>query len=218
MTTSAFCHCAAHCATMMRAVAAAVALSALVCVPAHAQDATRLVAAARAQVGVTTIYDPAYVRIAYPDGDVSADRGVCADVIVRAFRADGIDLQKLVHDDMTAHFRAYPQTWRLRGPDTNIDHRRVPNLETYFRRHGDALPITAQASDYRAGDVVSWRLPNGLAHIGIVSDRLVAVDSGGPLVIHNIGNGTQEENVLFAWKIVGHFRWKFPAAARAVAR
>lgn len=185
---------------------------------AHAQDAGRLVAAARAQVGVTTGYDPAYVRMAYPGGDVPQRTGVCADVIVRAFRADGIDLQKLVHEDMVAHFSRYPSLWRLRGPDANIDHRRVPNLETFFRRQGAALAITARASDYHAGDVVSWRLPNGLAHVGIVSDHLAGDGSGRPLVIHNIGAGAQEEDVLFSWTIVGHFRWQWPAAARAVVR
>ncbi|MBS0194698.1 MAG: DUF1287 domain-containing protein [Proteobacteria bacterium] len=178
----------------------------------HAQDAATVVAAARAQVGVTVQYDPSYARIAYPGGDVPADRGVCADVIVRAFRADGIDLQKLVHADMAAHFAAYPRAWGLRGPDANIDHRRVPNLETFFHRRGDALPITSVAQDYQPGDIVSWRLPNGLAHIGLVSDRRAPDGSGRPFVIHNIGTGAQEEDVLFAWKIVGHFRWRFAAS------
>lgn len=179
----------------------------------HAQDAAERIVAARAQIGVTVHYDPAYVRIGYPHGDVPMDRGVCADVIVRAFRSEGIDLQTLVHEDMAAHFGAYPQSWGLRGPDANIDHRRVPNLETFFRRHGASLPITAQVADYQPGDIVSWRLPNGLAHIGLVSDRLAADGSGRRLVIHNIGAGTQEEDVLFAWRIVGHFRWPLPSAS-----
>jgi len=178
---------------------------------ATAQGAATVVASARAQVGVTVHYDPAYARIPYPNGDVPMERGVCADVLVRAFRADGIDLQQLVHDDMRAHFSAYPHAWGLRAPDSNIDHRRVPNLETFFRRHGFALPITANPQDYRAGDIVSWRLPNGLAHIGLVSDRQARDGSGRPLVIHNIGNGAQEEDVLFAWTQAGHFRWRFPA-------
>ncbi len=181
---------------------------------ASAQTAPRVVTAARAQVGVTVTYDPAYVRIGYPRGDVPVDRGVCADVIVRAFRAAGVDLQQLVHQDMAAHFSDYPHAWGLRRPDSNIDHRRVPNLETFFRRRGMALPITTQATDYRTGDVVSWRLPNGLAHIGLVSDQVAADGSGRPLVIHNIGAGTQEEDVLFAWRIVGHFRWTFAAPAQ----
>lgn len=182
---------------------------------APAQDATSIVAAARAQVGVTIHYDPAYARIAYPKGDVPMERGVCADVLVRAFRAVGLDLQKLVHEDMAAHFAAYPHSWGLRGPDSNIDHRRVPNLEAFFTRRGLALPITTQAQDYRAGDVVSWRLPNGLAHIGLVSDRIAADGSARPLMIHNIGAGTQEEDVLFAWTIVGHYRWPFALAIHA---
>ncbi len=178
---------------------------------AVAQDATDVVASAHTQVGVTLRYDPTYVRIPYPMGDVPMDRGVCADVLVRGFRAAGVDLQQLVHDDMRAHFSAYPHAWGLRGPDSNIDHRRVPNLETFFRRRGFALPITANARDYQSGDIVSWRLPNGLAHIGLVSDRHVTDGSGRPLMIHNIGAGTQEEDVLFAWTQAGHFRWKFAA-------
>jgi uncharacterized protein YijF (DUF1287 family) len=176
---------------------------------ASAQDATSVVTAARAQIGVTLRYDPAYARIAYPNGDVPMERGVCADVLVRAFRAAGVDLQKLVHEDMVAHFSAYPHAWGLRGPDSNIDHRRVQNLEAFFTRKGVALPITAEARDYRAGDVVSWRLPNGLAHIGLVSDHPASDGSERLLMIHNIGAGAQEEDVLFAWKIVGHYRWSF---------
>ena len=130
-----------------------------------------VVAAARAQVGVTTSYDPSYVRLAYPGGDVPRDRGVCSDVVVRAFRGAGIDLQRLVHEDMAAHFRDYPALWGLRGPDRNIDHRRVPNLRRYLERRGFALPVTTQSVDYRPGDIVSWVLPNGLAHVGVVSDR-----------------------------------------------
>ncbi|HTA64502.1 MAG TPA: DUF1287 domain-containing protein [Xanthomonadaceae bacterium] len=183
---------------------------------ASAQDAATIVGAARTQIGVTVHYDPAYARIPYPKGDVSMERGVCADVIVRAFRADGIDLQQLVHEDMAAHFAAYPHIWGLQGPDTNIDHRRVPNLETFFQRRHAALAISANAQDYHAADIVSWRLPNGLAHIGLVSDRLAADGSGRPLMIHNIGAGTQEEDVLFAWKVVGHFRWPFPAPAHKI--
>ena len=177
---------------------------------AVAQDATTVVTAARTQVGVTLQYDPAYVRIAYPYGDVPLGRGVCADVLVRAFRAAGVDLQKLVHEDMGAQFSAYPQKWGLPGPDSNIDHRRVLNLETFFRRRGLEVPISANAADYHAGDIVSWRLPGGLAHIGLVSDRRMQDGSDRPLVIHNIGAGAKEEDVLFAWTQVGHFRWSFP--------
>ncbi len=181
---------------------------------AAAQDATSVVTAARAQVGVTLQYDPAYVRIAYPGGDVPLERGVCADVLVRAFRAAGVDLQKLVHEDMGAQFSAYPHKWGLPGPDSNIDHRRVLNLETFFRRRGFEVPTSANASDYHAGDIVSWRLPGGLAHIGLVSDRHLQDGSNRPLVIHNVGAGAKEEDVLFAWTQVGHFRWSFPALNR----
>jgi uncharacterized protein YijF (DUF1287 family) len=181
---------------------------------AIAQDASTVVASARSQVGVTIRYDSGYARIPYPNGDLPLERGVCADVIVRAFRAGGIDLQRLVHEDMAAHFSAYPHAWGLRGPDTNIDHRRVPNLETFFRRKRADVPVTVQALDYRGGDIVSWRLPNGLAHIGLVSDHVAPGGSGRPLMIHNIGAGTQEEDVLFAWKVVGHFRWPFARPVR----
>ena len=182
-----------------------------------AQNAATLVTAARAQVGVTRTYDPTYVRLAYPMGDVPIERGVCADVLIRSFRAAGVDLQRLVHEDMRKDFSVYPRIWGLKAPDSNIDHRRVPNLEAFFRRRGATLAVSERAVDYHAGDVVSWRLPNGLAHIGLVSDRLAADGSGRPLVIHNIGAGTQEEDVLFAWKPVGHYRWTFSPGRSAGA-
>jgi uncharacterized protein len=175
--------------------------------PVPADATARLVAAARAQVGVTRSYDPAYVRLAYPGGDVPADRGVCSDVVVRALRAGGLDLQKAVHDDMRAKFSAYPTLWGLTRTDPNIDHRRVPNLARWFERQGAAKPITQQASDYRPGDIVAWRLMNGLAHIGVLSDRRASDGSGRFLVIHNIGQGAREEDVLFAWHQTGHYRW-----------
>jgi uncharacterized protein YijF (DUF1287 family) len=185
-------------------------LALLVATPARAQDAAALVRAARAQVGVTVTYDPAYVRLAYPGGDVPMDRGVCADVLVRALRRLGPDLQVLVHEDMRRNFAAYPRAWALRAPDANIDHRRVLNLETYLRRRGFALRGSFVPSDYRAGDIVTWRLPGNLPHIGIVSDRKAADGSGRPLLIHNVGRGAREEDVLFAWTQAGHFRWQFP--------
>lgn len=160
---------------------------------------------ALAQVGKTLFYDPAYVRLSYPNGDLPLERGVCADVVIRALRAQQADLQKLLHEDMQAHFSAYPQNWKLTRPDSNIDHRRVPNLETWFQRHNKALPITDKYSDYQPGDIVSWRLDNGLAHIGVVS--LNHSSDGTPLIVHNIGAGAQEEDVLLSWKIVGHFRY-----------
>jgi uncharacterized protein YijF (DUF1287 family) len=176
--------------------------------PVRATDwPARLIAAAERQVGRTVIYDPAYVRLAYPGGDVGRERGVCTDVVVRAYRDGlGLDLQKLVHEDMKRSFSAYPRTWGLRGPDSNIDHRRVPNLETWFRRAGHALPVGRAAADYRPGDIVSWRLPNGLPHIGLVSDRRAPDGSGRLLVVHNIGAGARVEDVLFAWPPVGQFR------------
>ena len=167
-------------------------------------DRARLVVAARTQIGVTVGYDPEYRAIAYPGGDVPLSTGVCTDVVTRALRAQGFDLQKAVHEDMAAHFSAYPRLWGLCAPDANIDHRRVPNLMTFFRRHGWERPVTADAADYRPGDIVTWNLGRGITHIGLVSDTRAA--DGCPLVIHNIGQGTHEENVLFAFKLLGHYR------------
>ena len=173
--------------------------------PAHPSAATALVAAARAQIGVTVLYDPAYTKIAYPMGDVPQYRGVCTDVVVRAYRKQGVDLQALVHSDMQAAWAHYPKIWGLKAPDTNIDHRRVPNLAVFFRRHGQTLPATRNAAEYRAGDIVTWKLPSGVPHIGIVSD--VRNAQGVPLVIHNIGYGTQQEDRLFSYTITGHYRY-----------
>jgi uncharacterized protein len=168
--------------------------------------ATRLITAARSQVGVTTVYDPAYVQLAFPGGDVPRGRGVCTDVIVRAYRDGlGLDLQALVNADMRAAFGAYPRTWGLRTTDRNIDHRRVPNLQTFLARKGARLPVFDRAQNWQAGDLVTSLVGGTLPHIGIVSDRLAP--SGRPLVIHNIGRGTQEEDVLFAHRITGRFRW-----------
>jgi uncharacterized protein YijF (DUF1287 family) len=169
--------------------------------------ASQLVAAARAQVGITTIYDPAFVKLAYPGGDLPRERGVCTDVIVRAYRdAFGIDLQQLVHADMLASFANYPPMWGLRAPDTSIDHRRVPNLKVFFRRKGRELPVTRSPADYAPGDLVTQELPGGLLHIAIVSDTR-SQDRTRPLVIHNIGRGTMVEDTLFAYRITGHFRF-----------
>lgn len=164
-----------------------------------------IVRAARQQIGVTTTYDPAYRSIAYPKGDVPMDRGVCTDVLIRAFRSGpGIDLQELIHEDMQGNFKRYPARWGLKAPDTNIDHRRVANLVTYFDRRGYSVPISKKAADYRAGDLVACTVPPGLPHIMIVSDR--KNPSGQPLIIHNIGAGTQEEDRLFEFPITGHYR------------
>ena len=167
-----------------------------------------LVNAARQQVGVTTGYDPAYRRLSYPGGDVPLNTGVCTDVVIRALRQQGLDLQQAVHQDMRAHFSLYPQNWGLSRPDANIDHRRVPNLMTWFKRQGWALVPSQDAERYRPGDIVTWDLGGGLTHIGIISDRRKS--SGVPLVLHNIGRGTLEEDILFSFRITGHYR--VPAA------
>jgi uncharacterized protein YijF (DUF1287 family) len=165
----------------------------------------QIVDAAKAQRDQTRNYDPAYVRIGYPNGDVRPERGVCADVVVRAFRQVGLDLQKEVHEDMQKNFSKYPNLWGLSKPDSNIDHRRVPNLMTYFARKGKTVAVTDRASDYLSGDVVAWRFDNGLYHIGMVSD-ILDQSSRAPKMVHNVGAGVQIEDVLFKWKIIGHYR------------
>jgi hypothetical protein len=167
----------------------------------------RLVAAAEAQIGQTVIYDPAYVRLAYPGGDVPMARGVCTDVVIRAYRSGlGIDLQRLVHEDMRANFAAYPKIWGLARPDRNIDHRRVPNLQTYLRRQGATLPLREDATGYLPGDLVTMTLPGNLPHIAIVS-ATPNEDGTRPLLVHNIGAGTRKEDVLFAHRTTGHYRF-----------
>ena len=151
-------------------------------------------------------YDPSYYVIDYPNGDVPANKGVCTDVVIRAYRKLGIDLQKEVYEDMKTHFEEYPKIWGLSKPDKNIDHRRVPNLMTFFKRHGKTLKITQNPEDYKPGDIVCWDLGNGITHIGIVSRK--KANNGTPLIIHNIGNGQVQENMLFDYKIIGHFRYK----------
>jgi uncharacterized protein YijF (DUF1287 family) len=163
-----------------------------------------VIAAAKGQTAYTLYYDPAYRRLAYPGGDVPRDRGVCTDVIVRAFRAVGVDLQRLVHEDMSTAFRAYPQQWGLSRPDANIDHRRVPNLMTFFERSGAALPIPRDSRAVLPGDVIAWRLGGAVLHIGIASDERTA---GRVMLVHNIGRGAQLEDVLHAWPIIGHYRY-----------
>jgi len=183
-------------------------LSCLLAFDAWALQPEALVSAARQQVGVTIGYDPAYRRLSYPGGDVPLNTGVCTDVVIRALRQQGLDLQQAVHQDMRAHFRLYPQNWGLSRPDANIDHRRVPNLMTWFKRQGWALVPSQDAERYRPGDIVTWDLGSGLTHIGIISDRHTS--SGVPLVLHNIGRGTLEEDILFSFRITGHYR--IPAA------
>ena len=153
-------------------------------------------------------YDSDYRKIDYPMGDVPAYKGVCSDVIIRSYRGIDIDLQKLLHEDIKANFSAYPskRMWGLNKPDTNIDHRRVPNLEVFFTRKGKVKPITKNAEDYVPGDIVSWRLDNGRPHIGIVVNKK-SWDNQRYLVMHNIGFGQVAEDVLFSWKITGHFTY-----------
>ncbi|HET9166053.1 MAG TPA: DUF1287 domain-containing protein [Candidatus Angelobacter sp.] len=176
----------------------------------------RFATAALERVQHSVRYDPAYVRLTYPGGDVPADTGVCTDEVIRAYRAGGIDLQKEVHEDMLANFAAYPRKWGRREPDPNIDHRRVPNLMVFFSRKGESLPITDRAEDYAPGDLVTWDLGHGLTHIGMVVDRKTLFTRRN-MIVHNIGAGPKLEDVLFDWKITGHYRYFGPAgrAARA---
>lgn len=175
--------------------------------PANASPALkRTLEGAIEQVGQTFYYDPAYVQLDYPGGDVPMERGVCTDVVVRAFRKGGVDLQKEVHEDMKHAFDVYPTKWGLSKPDSNIDHRRVPNLQTYFKRLGKEVPITRAADDYKPGDVVSWDLAGGVDHIGIVTN-LWSPATKNYLIAHNIGGGARIENVLFSWQITGHYRY-----------
>ncbi|HEY0865832.1 MAG TPA: DUF1287 domain-containing protein [Fimbriimonas sp.] len=165
-----------------------------------------LVEGARQQLAWGTRYDPTYVRIAYPNGDVPRSQGVCTDVIVRAYRHTGIDLQKLIHEDIRRSPASYP---RVKKRDRNIDHRRVPNQVAFFRRHGAAL---SNHGNWRPGDIVAWKLPNGRDHIGVLSDRLNGRKL--PYVVHNIGPAPAEEDVLTAWTITGHFRYPAPLTLR----
>jgi uncharacterized protein len=173
---------------------------------AASPKAARLIAAARSQIGVTLAYDPAYSALAFPGGDVPRGRGVCTDVVIRAYRdALGLDLQALVNADMKARFAAYPRRWGLSRPDRNIDHRRVPNLQTFLAHQRAELPLSSRAEDWRPGDIVTSLVGGTLPHIGIVSDR---TSGNRPLLIHNIGNGTREEDALFAHQLTGHYRWQ----------
>ena len=151
-------------------------------------------------------YDGSYRKISYPNGDVPDEVGVCTDLVIRSYRTLGIDLQKDIHEDMKANFGMYPKLWGLSKPDPNIDHRRVPNLQTLFKRKGILLPVTKNPNDYVAGDIVSWMLPGNLPHIGIVIDSHSGDDSK-PLIVHNIGSGPVIEDILFEYQITGHYRY-----------
>lgn len=153
------------------------------------------------------VYDPQYFSIAYPNGDVPANKGVCTDVVIRAYRKLGIDLQKEVHEDMRASFSLYPKIWGLTRTDRNIDHRRVPNLMKFFERHGTARAITQNANDYLPGDVVCWNLGGAITHIGLVVDRKSA-DGMRYLIVHNIGGGQVLADCLFQFRIIGHYRYR----------
>jgi len=174
----------------------------------HQAFLRQFVAAAIERTHHVVRYDPAYVRIAYPGGDVPSTTGVCTDEVIRAYRAVGIDLQKEVHEDMAVNFGLYPGRWRWlrKAPDSNIDHRRVPNLMVFFSRKGEALPITNRADDYSPGDLVTWDLGGGLTHIGMVVDKKGLL-SRRYMIVHNIGQGPKMEDVLFDWKITGHYRY-----------
>ena len=175
--------------------------------PANASPQLKqMLEGAIAQAGVTTSYDPAYVALDYPGGDVPENTGVCSDVVVRAFRKAGIDLQKEIHEDMATALSDYPKKWGATSPDANIDHRRVLNLMAYFRRHGKSLPVTYDSIDYKPGDIVAWDLTTGLDHIGIVTN-MVSSSGDRYLIVHNIGAGTRVEDVLFNWTIKGHYRF-----------
>jgi uncharacterized protein len=174
-------------------------------IPQDESFASKLAHAALDRTRVQVRYDPAYIKLSYPGGDVPADTGVCTDEIVRAYRALGIDLQKLVHEDMKKNFSRYPKNWGLSTTDKNIDHRRVPNLQTFFKRHGQSLPVTDQGNDYKPGDLVTSLVAGKLPHIGIVVPS--PHGSGAPWIVHNIGSGPQLEDVLFTYPLTGHYRY-----------
>jgi uncharacterized protein len=165
----------------------------------------KVVANAIEQTKITRSYDPAYVKLSYPGGDVPMYTGVCTDVVIRAFRSIGIDFQQKVHEDMQRHFAVYPRNWGLKAPDSNIDHRRVPNLMTWLQRQGKAIPVTEQGGDYQPGDIVTWDLGNGQQHIGLVSN--IQATPKRLALIHNVGAGAKIEDVLFRWRQIGHYRY-----------
>ncbi|MFO1438025.1 MAG: DUF1287 domain-containing protein [Verrucomicrobiaceae bacterium] len=173
--------------------------------PADDSVPSKLVHAALDRTHQVVRYDPAYVKLDYPGGDVPADTGVCTDEVIRSYRKLGFDLQKLVHEDMKRHFAAYPKHWGLSAPDKNIDHRRVPNLQVFFKRQGASLPVTQNGSDYLPGDLITCTVAGKLPHIALV---VPAPDgSSTPWIVHNIGQGPQCENRLFEFPLTGHYRW-----------
>jgi hypothetical protein len=190
--------------SLLTGALALAASPALADIPAEAE---KLITAAESQIGRTLYYDPAYVKLAYPGGDVPIERGVCTDVVIRAYRDGlGLDLQRLVHEDMRGSFAAYPKNWGLKSPDRNIDHRRVPNLQTFFRRRGTELTLPGDAKEFAPGDLVTMMLPGNLPHIGIVSDSRTDDDTR-PLFIHNIGGGARREDILANFRLTGRYRY-----------
>lgn len=176
----------------------------------YAQTQTRAMALSQAAEALTqqdVVYDPSYFSIPYPNGDIPHGKGVCTDVVIRAYRlALNIDLQKEIHEDIKVNFKSYPQLWGLKRPDKNIDHRRVPNIMAFLKRNNASLPITLKAEDYTPGDVVCWSLGGAITHIGIVVNK-TSYDGKRHLIAHNIGNGQVLEDCLFKFKIIGHYKW-----------
>lgn len=175
---------------------------------AHADNSELLVNAAMERLKHQVRYDGAYVKLDYPMGDVPANTGVCTDVVIRSYRQLGIDFQQLVHEDIKANFNQYPskRNWGLTRPDKNIDHRRVPNLQAFFKRHGKSLAVTKNGDDYKAGDLVTWMVNGSLPHIAIVVKKHSA-DGKRPMIVHNIGRGPELEDMLFNYPITGHYRY-----------
>jgi uncharacterized protein len=165
----------------------------------------KIIANAIEQTNITRSYDPAYVKLAYPGGDVPMNTGVCTDVVIRAFRSINIDFQKEVHEDMQKNFAVYPRNWGLTTTDTNIDHRRVPNLMTWLKRQGKAQAVTQNGRDYQPGDIVTWDLGGGQQHIGLVTN--IRANADRLAIAHNVGSGAKVEDVLFRWKVIGHYRY-----------
>lgn len=192
---------------MKRVLTIALSISVAILVRGQEGISEKLSEAALSLTRQEVVYDPAYYSMDYPNGDVPDDRGVCSDVVIRAYRQLEIDLQKEVHEDMVAHFDQYPNSWGLSRPDRNIDHRRVPNLMTFFERHGMVKPISAEPGDYLPGDIVCWNLGGGVTHIGIVVDRR-SPTAIRYQVVHNIGAGQVLEDCLFDFRIIGHYIYR----------
>lgn len=174
--------------------------------PLPSGNAEKLITAAIERTKQNVVYDGSYMKIAYPMGDVPGNTGVCTDLVIRSYRGIGIDLQQAVHEDMKRSFSSYPKNWGLKRTDTNIDHRRVPNLKTFFKRKGAALPVSKNPADYKPGNLVTWNLPGNLPHIGIVTHKK-SFDGKRPLIVHNIGQGPVLEDMLFDYPITGHYRY-----------